>query len=143
MTALYGIWHQPSGLKNIANRLRFRVEVLRDELVKLGVKTITDKNNYFDTVVLDCKASGFSSSDFVLSEFHKNDINLRKVNENLVGITINETTTIDDLADIIEIFALIKEVSIEKGSYLSPSRFEDLVFKGIPAAIARKSDFMQ
>jgi len=143
MTALYGIWHQPTGLKNIANRLRFRVEVLRDELVKLGVKTITDKNNYFDTVVLDCKASGFSSSDFVLSEFHKNDINLRKVNENLVGITINETTTIDDLADIIEIFALIKEVSIEKGSYLSSSRFEDLVFKGIPAAIARKSDFMQ
>ena len=143
MTALYGIWHQPSGLKNIANRLRFRVEVLRDELVKLGVKTITDKNNYFDTVVLDCNASGFSSSDFVLSEFHKNDINLRKVNENLVGITINETTTIDDLADIIEIFALIKEVSNEKGSYLSPSRFEDLVFKGIPAAIARKSDFMQ
>jgi glycine dehydrogenase len=105
MTALYGIWHQPSGLKQIANRLRFRVEVLRDEFRKLGVKTITDQNNYFDTVVIDCEASGFSSSDFLLSEFHKHDINLRKVNEKLVGITINETTTIDDLADIIEIFA--------------------------------------
>jgi glycine cleavage system pyridoxal-binding protein P len=60
----------------------------------------------------------------LISEFHKNDINLRKVNDNLTGITINETTTIDDLADVIEIFAYIKEKTLEQGNYLSEKRFE-------------------
>ena len=69
---------------------------------------MTDKIKFFDTIVIDCSASGFSSSDYLLAEFHKNDINLRRVNENLVGVTLNETTTIDDLADVIEIFAFIK-----------------------------------
>ena len=113
MTAMYGIWHQPSGLTTIANRLRFRCEVLLDEFKKLGIKVVTDKDKFFDTIVIDCAASGFSSSDYLLSEFHKNDINLRKVTDNLTGISINETTTIDDLADVIEIFAYIKEKVLE------------------------------
>jgi hypothetical protein len=35
-----------------------------------------------------------------------------------VGISINETTTIDDLADLIEIFAFLKGRSEDVGSYL-------------------------
>lgn len=31
MCAMYGIWHRPEGLRQIAQRIRFRVEVLRDE----------------------------------------------------------------------------------------------------------------
>jgi len=86
MTALYGIWHRPEGLKQIASRIRFRTEVLRDEFRALGIKCVTDANNFFDTVAIDCLASGFSSSDYVISEFYKHEINLRKINENLVGV---------------------------------------------------------
>jgi hypothetical protein len=67
-----------------------------------------------------------------LSEFHKNDINLRKVDDNLAGVTLNETTTIDDLAELIEIFAVLKEKVIEQGNYLKPTYFEDLIYRGIP-----------
>ncbi len=84
-----------------------------EEFRKLNIKIVTDHNKFFDTIVIDCAASGFSSSDYLLSEFHKNDINLRKVDDNLAGITLNETTTIDDLADVIEIFAFIKEKTLE------------------------------
>lgn len=114
-----------------------------EEFKKLGIKIVTDTNKFFDTIVIDCHASGFSSSDYLLAEFHKNNINLRRINENLAGITLNETTTIDDLADVIEIFAFIKNHSNEQGTYLSTSRFEDIVFKGMPSAIARKTAFMQ
>jgi len=69
MTALYGIWHRPEGLIKIAQRLRFRAEVLADELTKLGVKIVTDKDAFFDTIVIDCIASGFSSADWLLAEF--------------------------------------------------------------------------
>lgn len=75
----------------------------------LGIKTVNHSINFFDTITIDCNASGFTSSDFVLSEFHKHDINLRKIDENFVSISMNETTTIDDLASLIEIFAYIKK----------------------------------
>ena len=75
----------------------------------LGIKTANHSINFFDTITIDCNASGFTNSDFVLSEFHKHDINLRKIDENFVSISMNETTTIDDLASLIEIFAYIKK----------------------------------
>ena len=140
---MYAIWHQPKGLTTIANRIRFRTEILLEEFKKLGIKVVTDTNKFFDTIVIDCHASGFSSSDYLLAEFHKNDINLRRVSENLAGITLNETTTIDDLADVIEIFAFIKNHCNEQGTYLSNTRFEDIVYKGMPSALARKTPFMQ
>lgn len=137
MTAMFGIWHRPDGLKNIAQRIRFRTEVIRDEFNQLGIKVINHPNNFFDTLTIDCQASGFSSADFVLSEFHKHDINLRKISDNLVSLSVNETTTIDDCATLIEIFAYLKDEFSEIGEYLSPDRFEDLVYRGIPAELAR------
>jgi len=69
MTAFYGIWHKPDGLIKIAERLRFRTEVLANELNKLGVKIVTDRDAFFDTITIDCIASGFSSADWLLAEF--------------------------------------------------------------------------
>lgn len=144
MTAMYGIWHRPEGLKSIAKRLRFRAEALREELRNLNIVTITHPMNFFDTVTIDCAASGFSSADYVLSEFHKHEMNLRKIDSNLISVSLNETTTITDLADLIEVFAFIKDTKgkLELGNYLHEQRFEDIVYRGIPAELARKSDFM-
>jgi glycine dehydrogenase len=105
MSAFFGIWHGPEGLKKQATRMRFMIEILIEEMTALEISIITHKTNHFDTICLSCKDSGFSSSDFVLSEFHKFGINLRKIDEDLVGISLNETTTIVDLDEIIEIFA--------------------------------------
>ena len=106
MSALFGIWHGPNGLKDISTRVRFRTELLATELGKMGIKIVTDSDNFFDTLAIDTRASDLSSSDAVLAEFHKYGINLRKINEELVGISMNEYTTIGDLAEIIEIFAI-------------------------------------
>lgn len=79
----------------------------------------------------------------MLSEFHKYDINLRKVTDNIVGISLNETTTIDDLADLIEIFALLKDKSLDIGNYLDSTRFDGIKYRGIPPDLSRKTDFMK
>lgn len=42
-----------------------------EELDKHGIIFITDRKQYFDTVAIDVKASGFTSADFLLAEFHK------------------------------------------------------------------------
>jgi glycine dehydrogenase len=83
-------------------------EILLEELSIIDVSVITKKGMHFDTLTVDCKKSGFSSSDYLLAEFHKFGINLRKVDENLVGISFNETSTIQDLTELIEIFADLK-----------------------------------
>jgi len=94
-------------------------------------------------LTIDCQASGFSSADYLLSEFHKYNLNLRKISDNLVGISLNEATTIDDLATLIEVFALLKDMSDEFGEYCEKERFEDIKFRGIPADLARRTTFMQ
>lgn len=80
-------------------------DILIQELNKLGINVLTQKSYHFDTVTINTKKTGFSSADFVLAEFHKFGINLRKVDEDHVQISFNETSTIYDLDEVIEIFA--------------------------------------
>ena len=144
MSALFGIWHGPSGLKDIATRVRFRTELLVTELTKMGVQVVTEHDNFFDTIAIDTQASDLGSSDAILAEFHKFGINLRKIDENLVGISMNEYTTIADLAEIIEIFAIQKEVAPEESdeSYLDANFYNADSYRGMPSALARQGDFM-
>lgn len=118
MTALYGIWHRAEGLTNIAKRLKFRTQVLMKELDTLGYKIVTDRTNYFDTVCIDCKASGFSDAEYLLEEFTEYEINLGKIDDNTVNVSMSESTTIQDLTDLIEIFAALKDKSQELGGYI-------------------------
>ena len=66
ISAFYGQWHGPKGLKQQAERLRNFAEILIDEVEKLGFKVVTDKNNHFDTVTIDVKASKLGSSDVLV-----------------------------------------------------------------------------
>ena len=128
-------------MKKQATRVRYFAEILSEELHVLGVDVVTHKQNHFDTIVINAKNSGFSSSDFVLAEFHKYGINLRKVDENHVGISFNETTSIVDLDELIEIFADLKGKSHSPG-FLSEQFYENKKYKDLPDALKRKSAFM-
>ena len=80
-----------------------------EELGEHGFVFATDENNYFDTIAIDVKASGMSSSDNILAEFHKNGINVRKIDDNHVSVSFDEMKTIYDLNELIQIFASIKK----------------------------------
>lgn len=117
-------------------------EILIAELPNLDIKVVTHKNNHFDTVTINAKESGFSSADYVVSEFHKFGINLRKIDDDLVSISFNETTNLVDLDEIIEIFADIKEKSTPSSNYMTPHFYEDRKYKGLSSALERTSSFM-
>ena len=144
MSAMFGIWHGPEGLKAIATRIRYRAEVLVHWLDKLELAIVSDKDKFFDTVTIDVAASDLSSADQVLAEFHKYGINLRKIDENLVSISLNEYTTIQDLAELIEIFAILKDKAPEDEyeAYLD-RHFYQRPFRNMPAGLKRSSDYMQ
>ena len=97
MASFYMQWHGRPGLRNIAKKCRFMAQILMEELEFIGIKFITDKDRRFDTVAIDVKASGFSSADFLLAEFHKFGINIRRVNDSVVSLSFDEQSTLYDL----------------------------------------------
>lgn len=91
---------------------------------------------------MDAKASGFASADAVLTEFHKYGINLRKVDDNIVGISLNETTSLVDIDEVIEIFSGLKSKKVASG-FNTEAYYAQKKIAELPENLKRTSSFMQ
>jgi glycine dehydrogenase len=99
MAAMYAVYHGPHGLRAIAARVHRLAVVLARELAALG---ITQQNSsYFDTLRVTL-AQGVET---LRPRAIEHGINFRYVDERTVGIALNETVTLDDVEDIIGVFA--------------------------------------
>ena len=97
MASMYGVYHGPQGLKGIALQVHFSAITLAAELKKLGYKI--DDGIYFDTI----KISGTDNTKIrALAEAAQ--INLRYL-DNALSISVDQTTSPDDINAIIEVFA--------------------------------------
>lgn len=116
MSAFFAIYHGPEGLKAIAERTITAARVLQKGLAKLGFETRKrgtgeKRAPMFDTVVVDTENN---SDKLIKKALEKKKINLRKIDESHIGITVDETVTKKDLEDILEVFGRfvgIKEVA--------------------------------
>ena len=97
MAGAYGVYHGPKGLEYIAKRIHSMTVVLAEELAKLGFEQLNTV--YFDTLLV----KGQSSKIRPVAE--KAEINFHYVNENTISIALNEATTLQNLNDIISVFA--------------------------------------
>ncbi len=105
MASLYACYHGPEGLKKIAERVHALTAVLEAGLEKIGCAVA--QSPFFDTlaVTLDDKKSGDISK---IAEAHK--INFRIIDSKTVGVSLDETTTTKDVANIWQIFNSDKPV---------------------------------
>jgi glycine dehydrogenase len=101
MAAMYGIYHGPVGLLRIADRVNAMAYILRDELRGLGYKVITQ--NPFDTLILK-EVDAFALTKALEDE----GINIRRIDKNTVGVSLDETTTPEDAAGLVTSFARFK-----------------------------------
>jgi glycine dehydrogenase len=99
MAAMYAVYHGPDGLKAIASRVHTFARVLERELTVLGVRQTNAF--YFDTLRVEV-ASGV---DPVRQHALAAGINFRYIDDKTVGIALNETTSTDDVRDIVNVFA--------------------------------------
>ncbi len=99
MAGMYAVYHGPEGLKSIASRIHNLTTILATGLTKLGY-SIGDAP-YFDT--LQVKISGNAAD--ILERAKSQQINLRHIDINNVGIALDETTTPADVMDLWRIFA--------------------------------------
>jgi glycine dehydrogenase len=94
MASMYGVYHGPKGLKGIAARIHGLTNQLSHALSELG---FTQKNkHYFDTLLVQVP-----SADKALADCLHAEINIRKYDDKHIGISIDETHTINDINALI------------------------------------------
>jgi len=100
MASMYAVYHGPSGIKKIAEKIHLSTVILASGLKRLGYGINTEP--FFDTIRVEL---GPRSRLEILGASQALGINLRIVDTNTVGIALDESTTVQDLLNLFEIFA--------------------------------------
>jgi glycine dehydrogenase len=98
MASLYACYHGPEGLKKIAQRVNLLTQMLAGILTALGHKISAQK--YFDTISIELAGKSVSE---VLKFAESHQMNFRAIGEKTIGISLDETTTKNDVEKIIQI----------------------------------------
>lgn len=96
IASLYAVFHGPAGLKRIAGRIHRLTDILAAGLQKGGLKL--RYHSWFDTLTVEV-----ADKAAVLDRALSFGINLRSDILNAVGITLDETTTREDVAALFSI----------------------------------------
>ncbi|HKI79328.1 MAG TPA: aminomethyl-transferring glycine dehydrogenase [Ignavibacteriaceae bacterium] len=135
MAGMYAVYHGPQGIRKIAERINKLTNLLNESLKSLGYKQ-TNKN-FFDTLnILSEKEIINKIRDVALN----NKINFRYSDDNSIGMSISETNDINDINEIISVFA--KAAGKENDSTLFKSLSEGIKIN-FPAHLTRTTDYLQ
>ena len=101
MAGMYAVYHGPDGIREIARHINILAGVLSQELQKYGYHQLNDF--FFDTIRLAIPEGN------ILNEIKRlaleNHINFRYIDATSIGISLDETTCLEDVNTIINIFA--------------------------------------
>lgn len=128
ISGMYAVYHGPKGLKKIAERTHGLAKLLEKGLENSGVKQLN--TNYFDTLRLEV-----SNTSEIKEKAESKRFNFRYFDDNQIGISLDETTRIEDIIDIISVFDQKTTFNIQDAA--------DKVELNWPTELIRKSKFMQ
>ncbi len=98
MAGMYAVYHGPDGLKHIAGQVHERAGQLVGGLRAAGVEVTTGA--FFDTVQVSVPGRAAD----IIAQAAAQGINLRPVDDDTVGISVDETTTSSDLTAVLGVF---------------------------------------
>jgi glycine dehydrogenase len=128
MAGMYAVYHGPKGLKYIANKVHASAVTLADALNQLGV--YQTNTAFFDTISV--KAAAVK----VKAIAEKHEVNFFYVDGETISISVNETTSLKELNQIIAIFAEATGKEAFKVSELNTNN-------NFPTSLERTSTFLQ
>jgi glycine dehydrogenase len=131
MAGMYSVYQGPEGLKQIAWRIHQVAGILSGKLIELGYNQ--GGKCFFDTLKI-ILPKNLTRKDIEIPALEKK-MNFRYIDEKTIGISIDETTTISDLNDIIEVFSYAVKIPVKKVNELSDKTYFNNKF-------LRKSDFL-
>lgn len=130
MATVYAMYHGPEGLTRIAKSINRNARALAHELSDLGYEVI--HSSFFDTLTV--KKAGQAKQ--LQDKAEQARYNIRYIDEDHVGISLDETTTREKIVGLLEVFEGITSNQVKGNLFdidLNPS---------IPKTLVRKDDFL-
>ena len=98
MASMYSVYHGPEGLRHIATRIHRLTVTLAEGLAQAGFAP--SQTPYFDTL----RITTGDQTQAILQRAAEHRINLRLLDDQTLGVTLDETTTQGDVVDLLGIF---------------------------------------
>ena len=127
IAGFYATWHGPSGLDRIARRVNRLTTITAQALRARGFELIHD--SWFDTISVRVPHGAKGVIDIGRSL----DLDFRVVDELTIGLTFDETSTLEIVADVLRAFGCT--------DIMSPEKF-DAPDVGIPMALVRTDEIL-
>lgn len=139
MASMYAVYHGPDGLRAIALDVAKKAEALAVRLREYGLTLVSD--SFFDTIRVHVPGSARR----VIERARERGYQLFWADEATVGVSVDETTTADDLAAVAWAFGLPEGEFLgagEQGERVVP--FADATpLAGVPAQILRDDEYLR
>ena len=103
MAGMYGVYHGPQGIREIAEGIHGKAVYLSEMLQAYGYEQ--ENVEFFDTLKIQLKDENGKLKGDLKSKAEELGINLYYAPEGWIGLSIDETVDIDDMNDLIELFA--------------------------------------
>ena len=127
IASMYAVYHGPQGLERIARRVHRLTALLKQGLEKVGFAVA--QRHFFDTISVDTKGEHAA----IIERGRAARINFRDAGQGRLGISLDETTTREDVDAILAVFGGSSAVKV-----VGPGELAD----AIPASLARKTAFL-
>ena len=125
MAGMYAVYHGPDGLKRVAEQVTRKARRLA-QAARDGNHTVV-YGNYFDTLTIDTDRG----ADRLVADAYRAGYLIHKVNENRVQLSVDETTTTEE----------IEAIATLLGAETAPEA-RDSIDGWIPAGLLRTSDYL-
>ncbi|MCK5839916.1 MAG: glycine dehydrogenase (aminomethyl-transferring), partial [Bacteroidales bacterium] len=132
MAGMFAVYHGPDGIREIATDIHKNAVALCEGLKQIGLSQLN--KYYFDTLLIELPAE--ANADELRKIAISNKINFRYIGENHVGISVDETTAVEDIELILQIFAEFTGKDIVSVDF-------DENRNAIPEKLNRQSTYLQ
>ncbi|MGR3914430.1 MAG: aminomethyl-transferring glycine dehydrogenase [Gammaproteobacteria bacterium] len=131
MAAFYAQYHGPEGLARIARRVNRLARALADALAAIGFPVV--HAHFFDTLMVRAPGRAVRLRD----KAEQARYNLRLIDRDHLGISLDETITQEKVAELLQVFAATTSFDA------SGSLFNKDLRASIPPTLARRSAFLE
>ncbi|KAJ3555322.1 hypothetical protein NM688_g2644 [Phlebia brevispora] len=133
MAAMYAVYHGPEGLSRIAQKTHALTSILKSLVEKSGYSVVNPE--FFDTLTINVSGAA-KTAEAVHQAALAAGVNLRRIDDQLVGVTLDESVGLEDVIVLANVFA-----SAASAPAVSPLNLPS-AGTAIPAALQRTSEFL-
>ena len=131
---MYAVYHGPVGLKRIANKVHALTQVLKSAIEQRGYVVVNKQ--FFDTLTIDVSVVR-KGAEAVHAAAAAVGINLRRIDDKLVGVTLDESVSPEELITLINVFN-----SAVGSPSVTLSNLTPIDSLSVPSTLQRTSPFL-